>query len=72
MKELEKAFAVSSKKGRRPTSSAAFAASSKKGSSHLWHTDRSPICLTGAVSGEQHKMMSQGLWKRQIRATSWN
>lgn len=52
MKELEKAFAVSLKKGKCPTSSAAFAASSKKGRSCLRHTDRSPICLTGAVSGE--------------------
>lgn len=52
MKELDKAFAVSMKKGKYPTSLAAFAASSKEGRSHFRHSDRSPICLTGAVSGE--------------------
>jgi len=72
VKELEKAFAVSMNKGKCPTSLAVFAASSKKGRSHLRHTDRSPICLTGAVSGEQHRKMSQGLWKRQIRGMSWD
>lgn len=52
MKELEKDFAVSMKKAKYPTSLAAFAASSKESRSHLRHTERSPICLTGAVSGE--------------------
>lgn len=67
MKELEKAFAVSMKKERCPTSSAVFAASTK-GRSHLRHMAGSPVCLAGTVLADKHREMSHSLCKRQVGA----